>query len=285
MDAAGEAIERGAVLFTEGEHFAAHEVWEERWRVVVDGDERRVLQGLIQVAAGCHKIFRQGKRDSGGRLLARGLAKLEGGVLRGWALEVFVGGVRAAIEAVARGEPVRAPLLLRYAAYYCEENAWHLARHPALAGRSPAVVFIGGAAGTCVMWGQRVATEAGAPVFWDYHAVVLVRDPWQVWDLDTTLGCPVAAGLYLRRSFRPEMRLPREVAPWFRVVGVEELGVFASDRTHMRGADGGLVEPPPPWPVIGRGSNLMRFLDPKDRVAGEVLDLAGLAARVGEDVV
>lgn len=72
-----DALARGLALFNAGEHFAAHEAWEDRWRVADDPDERRLLQGLIQVAAGHHKRFVQRRPDSAARLLARGLAKLD----------------------------------------------------------------------------------------------------------------------------------------------------------------------------------------------------------------
>jgi hypothetical protein len=44
----------GIVLFNEGDFFAAHEVWEDLW-ARSHGDERRLVQGLIQAAVGlCH---------------------------------------------------------------------------------------------------------------------------------------------------------------------------------------------------------------------------------------
>jgi hypothetical protein len=70
------AFLRGARLFDEGAFFEAHEAWEARWLVATDEDERRLLQGLIQIAAGLHKLFVVGSVDSAMRLLARGLAKL-----------------------------------------------------------------------------------------------------------------------------------------------------------------------------------------------------------------
>jgi hypothetical protein len=69
---------RGARLFDAGAFFEAHEVWEERWRVEPDADRRRLLQGLIQIAAAFHKLgtARDGGAGSASRLFARGLAKL-----------------------------------------------------------------------------------------------------------------------------------------------------------------------------------------------------------------
>ena len=170
---------------------------------------------------------------------------------------------------------------IRYQPYYCEENAYHLCtdpQRPELQGRSPAAVFIRGLGDHCVMW-QQGAVAPGEPVFWDYHVVVLAQGPWQIWDLDTRLGCPVPATTYLRRSFRPELTLPPELTPRFRLVDAAELArTFASDRSHMRDPDGRFSQPPPPWPAIGAGkpSTLARFLEladalDRDRgVAGEV---------------
>jgi len=166
--------------------------------------------------------------------------------------------------------------------FYCEENAYHLCMHPALAQREPAALFIRGQGEVCVMWHQRAAEAPGEPVFWDYHVVVLVKRPWEIWDLDSTLGCPVAAGRYLRRSFRPELALPPELAPRLRLVDAATLAAsFASDRSHMRAADGTFREPPPPWPAIGAGpSTLARFLAHGDPIAGEELGLPELLRRV-----
>jgi predicted metal-dependent hydrolase len=74
----GEAFVHGARLFDQGAFFEAHEVWEERWRAETDGTSRRLLQGFIQIAAGLHKFVVVRDRASASRLLAKGLAKLEG---------------------------------------------------------------------------------------------------------------------------------------------------------------------------------------------------------------
>jgi len=73
-----EAFTHGAHLFDQGAFFEAHEVWEERWRVETDETSRRLLQGLIQIAAGLHKFVAVRDRPSASRLLAKGLAKLDG---------------------------------------------------------------------------------------------------------------------------------------------------------------------------------------------------------------
>lgn len=172
----------------------------------------------------------------------------------------------------------------RYHPLYCEENVWHLCGHPEVIGRSPAALFIRGHGELVAVWEQRLAQEPGEPVVWDYHVVLLTRGPWQIWDLDTTLPCPCDAATYLRRSFRPELHVPAELAPWFRVVDAAELvRTFASDRSHMHAPDGSWQAPPPPWPPIGEGTTLARYLDRSDNIAGEVLDLPELLARVQGD--
>lgn len=67
----------GALLFDEGRFFEAHEAWEEHWLAETEETKRRFLQGLIQVAAGFHKLVVQDQPDSAERLLAKGLAKLD----------------------------------------------------------------------------------------------------------------------------------------------------------------------------------------------------------------
>lgn len=86
------------------------------------------------------------------------------------------------------------PSTTHYQPFYCEENVWHLCQDPRFAGRGAAAVFVTGAEGECVMWHQKQARRPGAPLAWDYHVFVLVRDPWEIWDLDTALGCPVLLG-------------------------------------------------------------------------------------------
>jgi predicted metal-dependent hydrolase len=77
QDSSNEALVRGAHLFDAGAFFEAHEVWEERWRREPDETQRTFLQGLIQVAAGFHKILVMGSADAAYRLLTKGLAKLD----------------------------------------------------------------------------------------------------------------------------------------------------------------------------------------------------------------
>jgi predicted metal-dependent hydrolase len=63
-------------LHNAGEHYEAHEAWEELWQDEEDDEPRLFLQGLIQVTSAFHKLFFQKSPVSAGRLLARGLEKL-----------------------------------------------------------------------------------------------------------------------------------------------------------------------------------------------------------------
>ncbi|HET6150940.1 MAG TPA: DUF309 domain-containing protein [Polyangia bacterium] len=72
-----DALVRGARLFDGALFFDAHEAWEEHWRVERDPERRRLLQGLIQVAAALHKLLDPGGAESAARLFTRGMAKLD----------------------------------------------------------------------------------------------------------------------------------------------------------------------------------------------------------------
>ena len=49
----GKNFSRGIELFNSREYFDAHEVWEEAWRAA-PVEEKKFLQGLIQVAVALH---------------------------------------------------------------------------------------------------------------------------------------------------------------------------------------------------------------------------------------
>ena len=48
-------LQQGLEEFNRGHFFEAHELWEEAWNNVV-GEEKRFYQGLVQIAAGYHKL-------------------------------------------------------------------------------------------------------------------------------------------------------------------------------------------------------------------------------------
>jgi hypothetical protein len=170
---------------------------------------------------------------------------------------------------------------LRYHAYYCEENIWQLCADPRLVPKPCAAILISNPARTVAVVHQRAAPRPDLPVVWDYHVVLAARDPQglSIWDLDSTLGMPVPLLDYLRESFG----WPHGFAPpydaRFRVLEAARYReVLCTDRSHMLDDAGGYRIPPPPWPAIGTGTNLMRLVDMDDPIAGEVVALAELPA-------
>ncbi|HWZ86660.1 MAG TPA: DUF309 domain-containing protein [Thermoanaerobaculia bacterium] len=94
-------FEEGRELFNQRRFFEAHEAWERAW-LVEQGPARRLLQGLIQIAAGFHKA---GSGVAGGcvRLLEAGLDKLSAEAPDP-ALDAFSGAVRASLAEARRWE-------------------------------------------------------------------------------------------------------------------------------------------------------------------------------------
>ena len=184
-----------------------------------------------------------------------------------------------------------------YSAFFCEENALLLCRALVERGRAPlhelSVCFISNEARRAPVWCQTKGRPVeGGLVFWDYHVVVVQaaagRDPL-VWDLDSTLPFPCALARYAHEALQPAASsvLPPELQPRFRVVpGAFFARHFASDRSHMRRADGSWEAPPPPYPPVsgqdGVAMNLGRYTamadsSPLDGRFGRVFTFAGLA--------
>ncbi len=70
------ALDRADALGAEGRYFDAHEELEAFWMKAA-GDEKILLQGLIQIAAGLHRLKRDpAKTDGAFYLLDRGREKL-----------------------------------------------------------------------------------------------------------------------------------------------------------------------------------------------------------------
>ena len=101
-----ERLAEGVALFNAGHWFEAHEVWEEAWRRET-GARRALLQGLIQVAAGCLKQV-EGRAEGARTLFGRALERLEPlpSTCEGVDVGVLVSQVRQWREAGALGHPV-----------------------------------------------------------------------------------------------------------------------------------------------------------------------------------
>lgn len=175
----------------------------------------------------------------------------------------------------------------QYTPYYCEENIWHLAGDPRVGDGERVVAILSNAIGGVACFRQRASLELGDPVLWDYHVVLFhrssVRDaaPWDVWDLDTLLGAPVPATIWLAATFGPAGWLPRTFAPRFRLLSAAAYrDVLVSDRSHMR-TPRGWRHAPPPWPPIGVGEpTLARLLDLGDPFLGDVVEREELETRL-----
>jgi protein N-terminal glutamine amidohydrolase len=162
-----------------------------------------------------------------------------------------------------------------YTPFYCEENIWHLCRQEDLKSPQNKVVFISNENRACALWFQR-AVKAGEPVIWDYHVILIARDGdcWQVWDLDTLLGCPLNVEAYLHDTFHTNTPLPYQAR--FRIMQADDfVNEFSSDRSHMRDLKGKWLKPPPAWQPIynGESSNLMDLVDFSNDRPGYIVDL------------
>lgn len=70
------ALAAGAARFDDGAYWEAHEVWEARWRTEERADEKRVLQGLIQVAAAFHQWRVMQSTEAAKSLFSKAVDKL-----------------------------------------------------------------------------------------------------------------------------------------------------------------------------------------------------------------
>ncbi len=177
----------------------------------------------------------------------------------------------------------------RYQPFYCEENIWQLCQDATLPVGAHLVAVITGSGRQqrqrrCALWHQRLAPHPGGALLWDYHVVLLAdAGPWQVWDLDSDLGAPVAAAAYLAATFPGQEHLAPMLRPQFRLIqAAAYVAALRSDRSHMRTESGAYRQPPPSWPPPGGGGthNLDRLLDPTDPFIGEVVDLPSLRIRL-----
>jgi hypothetical protein len=85
-----------------------------------------------------------------------------------------------------------------YQPFWCEENIWHLAGAPQVGSGKRLVLILTGSNRHVACWSQR-ATPPDEAVLWDYHVVLAVRSATEcvIWDLDTRLGYPVPAAIWL----------------------------------------------------------------------------------------
>jgi len=94
-----QTLDRAAELFNTGLYFEVHELLEPYW-MRAQAEEREVLQGLIQVAAGLHHL-KSGNHKGARSLLAQGLLKLSGRTLEGRPVGEFASDIRQILDTIA----------------------------------------------------------------------------------------------------------------------------------------------------------------------------------------
>ena len=149
--------------------------------------------------------------------------------------------------------------------YYCEENVFRLAVRKRTQQPTDRfwVVFISNTIKNVPMFQQKAAANGEISCCWDYHVVLLCYRAGEgqatVYDVDSRLPYPCPLDLFLAQSFPYDWPYP--FGPMFRVVPMESfLEHFGSDRSHMRDKNGNWQAEPPPYPPIGRRSNLQEYL-------------------------
>lgn len=95
-----QVLDEATALFDARLHFEVHELLEPYW-LRAQGDERQILQGLIQVAVGYHHLA-NGNLPGARALLEEGSAKLVDGDLGGFPLRGFALKVRQSLAAIDR---------------------------------------------------------------------------------------------------------------------------------------------------------------------------------------
>ncbi|KAM4907575.1 protein N-terminal glutamine amidohydrolase isoform 4-T4 [Sylvia borin] len=144
-----------------------------------------------------------------------------------------------------------------YTSCYCEENVWKLCDYIRSQDRYPLeefyAVFISNDRRMIPLWKQK-SGHGDEPVVWDYHVILLHVSSGEqnfIYDLDTVLPFPCPFDVYSVEAFRSDDSLRPEFHRKIRMVRADlYLKTFASDRSHMKDADGKWQKPPPPYPCI-----------------------------------
>lgn len=146
---------------------------------------------------------------------------------------------------------------LHYTKYFCEENIWHLCQQEAFKNLPHYVLFISNSEKKCPFWFQKAA-KPFEPILWDYHVILAVQlDGWHIFDLDTTLPCPMELERYFAQSFLEVTNFGSVLAPRVKIIEAEKYAnEFYSDRSHMKDETGNWLSPPPPWPLIDNAKTI-----------------------------
>ncbi|KAM4907574.1 protein N-terminal glutamine amidohydrolase isoform 3-T3 [Sylvia borin] len=155
-----------------------------------------------------------------------------------------------------------------YTSCYCEENVWKLCDYIRSQDRYPLeefyAVFISNDRRMIPLWKQK-SGHGDEPVVWDYHVILLHVSSGEqnfIYDLDTVLPFPCPFDVYSVEAFRSDDSLRPEFHRKIRMVRADlYLKTFASDRSHMKDADGKWQKPPPPYPCIETADSKMNLDD------------------------
>ncbi|XP_037548873.1 protein N-terminal glutamine amidohydrolase [Nematolebias whitei] len=155
-----------------------------------------------------------------------------------------------------------------YTSCYCEENVWKLCEFVQTERTAQLehlfVVFISNDNRMIPLWKQKSGC-GDRPVIWDYHVILLqtgLQSDSQVYDLDTELPFPCSLRLYGAQALRSDRQLKPEYHRKLRVIPADSFLLnFASDRSHMKNADGTWKMPPPSYPPIQAAESQMNLDD------------------------
>ena len=143
----------------------------------------------------------------------------------------------------------------KYCAFFCEENIWHLAKEFAAVGSVEKwfVLFFLCADPTSSFFVIKNQRAFGSSLlgFWDYHVVLFDSNDRLIYDLDSSLSCPLSTRLYFAQTFPKQELLAPGVRAMVRNIPLGEyLSRFSSDRSHMLDERGEALETFPKWPPI-----------------------------------
>ncbi|XP_066846820.1 protein N-terminal glutamine amidohydrolase isoform X2 [Anser cygnoides] len=162
-----------------------------------------------------------------------------------------------------------------YTGCYCEENVWKLCDYIRGQGEYPLEEF----------YAVFISNERRM----DYHVILLHVSSGEqnfIYDLDTVLPFPCPFDVYSREAFRLDDSLHPEFHRKIRMIRADlYLKTFASDRSHMKDANGEWQKPPPSYPCIETADskmNLDDFISMNPKVGwGSVLPLSDFVRRFG----
>ncbi|XP_077665952.1 protein N-terminal glutamine amidohydrolase isoform X2 [Eretmochelys imbricata] len=144
-----------------------------------------------------------------------------------------------------------------YTSCYCEENVWKLCEYIRSYDQYPLeefyAVFISNERRMIPLWKQQSGC-GDEPVVWDYHVILLhvsSEDQNFIYDLDTVLPFPCPFDTYIEEAFKSDDILLPGFRRKIRLIRADlYLKTFASDRSHMKDANGHWQKPPPSYPCI-----------------------------------